>query len=95
MSFIFRAVAILIIFSFVVYVLKAIARISFHLQTTVKDVRQMREQLGKQPGASAEMVCCAACGAFVSASDAVTLSARGRAQTFCSKECIQAHVKSA
>ncbi len=95
MSFIFRAVAILIIFSFVVYVLKAIARISFRLQTTVKDVRQMREQLGKPPGASAEMVRCAACGAFVSARDAVTLSARGRAQTFCSKECIQAHVKSA
>ena len=94
MSFIFRAVAILIIFCFVVYVLKAIARISFRLQTTIKDVRQMREQLGGR-AASAEMVRCAACGAFVSAGDAVTLSARGRAQTFCSKECIQAHVKSA
>ena len=96
MSFILKAVAILIIFCFVVYVLKAISRISFRLQNTVKDVRQMREQLGGRPTTvNAEMVRCLACGAFVAAGDAVTISARGRAQTFCSKECIRAHVKSA
>ena len=92
---IFRIVAILIVFCFVVYVLKAIARLSHHLRGTLKEVRQMREQLNVQGVPSAEMVRCVACGSFVAARDAVTLSARGRAQTFCSKECIQAHVKSA
>jgi hypothetical protein len=93
---IFKVVAILIVFCFVVFVLKAIARLSANLRKTIKDVRQMREQVGGRPGAgSAEMVRCAACGAFVSARDAMKLSAPGRAQTFCSQECIQAHVKSA
>jgi hypothetical protein len=95
LNFIFRAVAILIVFCFVVYVMKAIARLSFRVQNAVKDVRQMRQQLDERGGTSAEMIRCAACGSFVSARDAVTLSSRGLAQTFCSKECIQAHVKSA
>jgi hypothetical protein len=96
LSFLLKAVLILIIFSFVVFVLKAIARLSFRLQGTVKEMRRLREQLGVQPPpAGAEMVRCAACGAFVAARDALTLSARGRAQAFCSKECIQAHAKSA
>ena len=93
---ILRIVIILIVFCFIVYVLKAIARLSFHLQGTIKEVRKMSEQLtGQRQPANAEMVRCAACGAFVSSRDAVTLSSRGRVQTFCSNECIQAHVKSA
>lgn len=91
-----RLILILLLFIFVVYVLKVMARLSFRLQGTIKEVRRIREQLGGRPEqVSAEMVRCAACGAFVSARDAVTLSARGRAQTFCSQECIRAHVKSA
>ena len=96
MNFVFKFVLILIVFSFAVYVFKAISRLSFRLQGTAKEVRKMREQLGEpRRPASAEMVRCLACGSFVAARDALTVSSRGRAQTFCSHECIQAHVKSA
>ncbi len=103
MSFIFRAVLILIIFSFVVYVLKAIARLSFNVRKTVRDVRSLRDEISTVPGGqrakskavSAEMVRCASCGAFVVARDAMTVTSRGRAAHFCSKECLEAHVKSA
>jgi len=90
---IFKCVIILIVFSFIVYVMKAITRLSAHLRRTVKDVRSLREQVGRP--AAADMVRCSACGAFVSARDAVTVSAGGRAQTFCSHDCLVTHARRA
>ena len=90
MGFIFRFVLILLVFAFVVYVLKAIARLSHHLRGTIRDVREIREKMS--PAVSANMVRCLSCGAFVSARDAVTISSRNRSQTFCSSECARAHV---
>lgn len=94
MGFILRAVLILLAFGFVVYVLKAILRLSSHLKSTVKEVKTMRDQLGGKMTASADMVRCTSCGAFVSARDALTVSSRNRAQVFCSHECLTAHAKS-
>jgi len=90
LGFIFRFVLILLVFAFVVYVLKAIARLSHHLRGTIRDVREIREKMS--PAVSANMVRCLSCGAFVSARDAVTISSRNRSQTFCSSECARAHV---
>ena len=90
MGFIFRFVLILLVFAFVVYVLKAIARLSHHLRGTIRDVKEIREKA--YPAASANMVRCLSCGAFVSARDAVTLSSRNSSQTFCSSECARAHI---
>lgn len=90
MGFIFKCVLILLVFAFVVYVLKAIARLSNHLRGTIRDVREIREKVS--PAVSANMVRCISCGAFVSARDAVTISSRNRSQTFCSNECARAHV---
>jgi len=92
LSFIFRAVLILLAFAFVVYVIKAIARISFRLRTTIKDFQNLRQEVSGRPVASAEMVRCAACGAFVLSRDAVTVSSRNSAQVFCSPECMRAAV---
>lgn len=91
MSFILRCVLILLIFAFIVYVMKAIARLSHHLRGTIKDVKEIRERVGR-PAASAEMVRCVSCGAFVSSRDAVTISSRGRSQIFCSRDCAQAYI---
>ena len=90
MGFIFKFVLILLVFAFVVYVLKAIARLSHHLRGTIRDVKESREKVS--PAVSANMVRCISCGAFVSARDAVTISSRNRSQTFCSNECARAHV---
>ena len=90
MGFIFRFVLILLVFAFVVYVLKAIARLSHHLRGTIRDVKEIREKMS--PAVSANMVRCLSCGAFVSARDAVTVTSRNRSQTFCSSECARAHV---
>ena len=90
MGFIFRFVLILLVFAFVVYVLKAIARLSHHLRGTIRDVREIREKMS--PAVSANMVRCLSCGAFVSARDAVTVSSRNSSQTFCSSECARSHV---
>ena len=90
MGFIFRFVLILFVFAFVVYVLKAIARLSHHLRGTIRDVKEIREKMS--PAVSANMVRCLSCGAFVSARDAVTVTSRNRSQTFCSSECARAHV---
>ncbi len=90
MGFIFKFVLILLVFAFVVYVLKAIARLSHHLRGTIRDVKEIREKVS--PAVSANMVRCISCGAFVSARDAVTISSRNRSQTFCSNECARAHV---
>lgn len=94
MGFIIRCVFVLLVFSFVVYVLKAIVRLSAHLRATVKDVKGMREQLSGRQTGSAEMVRCLSCGAFVASRDALTVSSRNSAQTFCSHECLAAHAKS-
>jgi hypothetical protein len=90
LGFIFRFVLILLVFAFVVYVLKAIARLSHHLRGTIRDVKEIREKVS--PAVSANMVRCLSCGAFVSARDAVTLSSRNSSQTFCSSECARAHI---
>jgi len=92
LGFILRAVAILIIFAFVVYVFKAIARLSHHVRATVRDVNKLRDQAAGRAPVNAEMVRCANCGAFVSSRDALTISARNASQAFCSKECLQARV---
>jgi hypothetical protein len=90
LGFIFKFVLILLVFAFVVYVLKAIARLSHNLRGTIRDVKEIREKVS--PAVSANMVRCISCGAFVSARDAVTISSRNRSQTFCSTECARAHV---
>jgi hypothetical protein len=93
MSFILRLVVALIIFSFVVYVFKAIARLSFHLKGTMKDLRGIRDRMDDrawQSGeVSAEMVRCLHCSAFVSSRDAITLRAGGRLSFFCSEQCLK------
>jgi len=90
LGFIFKFVLVLLVFAFVVYVLKAIARLSHHLRGTIRDVKEIREKVS--PAVSANMIRCISCGAFVSARDAVTISSRNRSQTFCSNECARAHV---
>lgn len=92
---ILRAVLILFVFAFVVYVLKMIARLRFTVRNTAKEINKLREQAAPQPGKNTEMARCAACGAFVAARDAVQVSSGGRAQTFCSHECLHARAKTA
>ncbi|MBX3279739.1 MAG: hypothetical protein KF868_17185 [Acidobacteria bacterium] len=89
MTFILKLVVLLIVFSFVVYVLKAISRFSANLRRIKNEVQQMRNPSARGGAVSAEMVRCATCGTFVSASDAVQLRIRKRAQTFCSEDCMQ------
>jgi hypothetical protein len=100
LGFIVKCVLILLVFAFIVYVMKAITRLSAHLRNTVKEVKNLHGQQGSrqasgQAQASADMVRCISCGAFVASRDAVTLSSRNRAQVFCSHECLAAHAKSA
>lgn len=99
MSFIFRVVLIIFIFAFIVYVLKAIARLSHNLRATVKEMNKVREQPSggakRNVIGSMKMVRCAACGAFISERDAVQVSAHGKSQVFCSTSCLQTHVKTA
>lgn len=92
MGFIFRFVLILLVFAFVVYVLKAIARLSHRLRATIRDVKDIREAVSGRGGVSADMVRCLSCGSFVSARDAVTISFRNSSQKFCSSECARAHI---
>jgi hypothetical protein len=92
LGFIFRFVLILLVFAFVVYVLKAIARLSHRLRTTIRDVKEIRETVSGRGGVSADMVRCFSCGSFVSARDVVTVSSRNRSQSFCSNECARAHI---
>lgn len=93
---IWKAVAILFIFAFVVYVLKMISRLSLHVRKTAKELTKMRDQAAapRQPK-STEMIRCAACGAFVAPRDAVQVTSGGRGQMFCSYECLQTHAKTA
>jgi hypothetical protein len=90
---ILKAVLILFIFAFVVYVLKRLARLSFNARNTAKELSKMREQVATRQGKNTEMLRCAACGAFVAAQDAVKVSSGGRAQTFCSHECLHTRAK--
>ena len=91
-----RCLVILIAFAFIVYVLKAIARLSYRLRGTINDVREIRETVSgrgratKQP--SEDMVRCLSCGAFVSSRDAVTISSRNKSQVFCSSDCARTHI---
>jgi len=93
MSLIFRLVILLIVFSFVVYVFKAIRRLTLHLKGTMKDLRGIRERIDDrawQAGeVSAEMVRCLHCSAFVSSRDAISLRASGRMSYFCSEQCLK------
>lgn len=95
MIFLLRIVVILFIFSFVVYVLKMIARLRFTVRNTAKEVSKMRQQVEMRQGKSTEMLRCVACGAFVAVQDAVTIVAGGRDQTFCSHECLHTRAKTA
>jgi hypothetical protein len=95
-GFIIRCLLVLLAFAFVVYVLKAIARLSHHLRGTINDVKEIRERAyGRGRTAthpSEDMVRCLSCGAFVSSRDAVTVSSRNRSQAFCSNACARAHI---
>lgn len=89
MSFIIKLVIVLLIFSFIVYVFKAIARFSFHLRRVKSEIKQVRDQVSGRQEVSAEMVRCARCGTFVATRDAVQLRIRDRSATFCSEICMQ------
>jgi hypothetical protein len=92
LNLIFKCVLILLVFAFIVYVLKAIARLSHHLRGTISDVKEVREKVSGRPAVSADMVRCLSCGAFVSSRDAVTISSRNRSLVFCSGDCARAHI---
>lgn len=92
MNFIIRCVLILLAFAFIVYVFKSIARLSHRLRGTIKDFQNLREEVSGRAVASTEMVRCAACGAFVMSRDAVSVSSRKSARTFCSHECMRSSV---
>lgn len=95
MSLIFRLILFVLIFSFIVYVLKMITRLSHNLRATIRDVRKVRDVVeGRRPG-SAEMVRCLSCGAFISPQEALTVSAKQARQTYCSRECLQSSIKTA
>ncbi|MEY3283597.1 MAG: hypothetical protein RIR86_1610 [Acidobacteriota bacterium] len=87
--FLYKCLIAVFVFAFVVYVLKAIARLRFFVNGTMGDVRRLRDQI--QGGA--EMVRCSACGAFVTAHEAVTLRSSKSKETFCSTECLQKNVR--
>ncbi len=95
MTFMFRLIIFTLLFCFVVYVLKMIARLSHKLRATMTDVKKLRQVFEGGPKVSAEMVRCQSCGAFTSAKDAVVISSGQSRQTFCSRDCMQAHVKRA
>lgn len=92
---IYRLFIAFFLFVFVIYVLKAIARLRFFINGTMGDVRKLREQLGGAGGGSGgpEMVRCPGCGAFVAAREAVTIRSRNISQSYCSTECLQRHIK--
>ena len=91
MSFVLRVVLVLIVFSFVVFVLKAISRLSFRLRGTMREVSRMRDRMPGSGAVSAEMVRCASCGAFVSRLDSVQLRVRNQSLSYCSELCLKKH----
>ena len=92
MGFLFRLILFVLIFSFIVYVLKMIVRLGHNLRATMKDVTKMREALAGRPQVSAEMVRCHSCGSFVAANEALSLSAGQAKQHYCSRKCLTASV---
>ena len=93
MIFLFRLVLFTLLFCFVVYVLKMIARLSHRLRATITDVNKLRRLFEGRPEVSAEMVRCQTCGAFIAAKEAVTISSKQGRQSFCSRDCMQAQLK--
>jgi hypothetical protein len=93
LSFVIKLVIALIIFAFVVYVLKALARINHHVRKTVREIRRLQELQPDAQPVSAEMVRCAGCGAFIAPQDAVSVTARHHAQFYCSRACLKAHAR--
>jgi hypothetical protein len=89
LSFVFRLVLALFLFSFVVYVFKALARLGHHLSGTAREVKNIRERLHQSDSVSAEMVRCQSCGAFVSTSDAVKLKIGNQSFVYCSEACLK------
>jgi len=89
---IIRCLIILFVFAFIVYVLKAIARLSHRLRGTINDVKEIREKAAGRGRATEDMVRCQSCGAFISLRDAVTVSSRNKSQAFCSSACARAHI---
>ena len=92
LGFIFKFVLALFIFAFIVYVLKAIARLIHHLRRTINDLKELREKASERSRPTEDMIRCLSCGAFVSSRDAVTISSRNRSQVFCSNACARAHI---
>lgn len=90
---IFKFLVAIFIFAFVVYVFRALSRLRFFINGTMRDVRRLREQVVGRPEVAAELVRCLSCGSFVAAREAVTLRKAQTRQTFCSTECLQRHVK--
>ena len=93
MTFIFKLIIFTLLFAFVVYVLKMIARLSQRVRATVTDVNKLRELFECRPQASADMVRCQNCGAFISAKEASTVSGKKTKVVYCSRECLNADVK--
>ncbi len=93
MILIFRLVIFALLFSFIVYVLKMIARLSHRLRATVTDVNKLRELFEGRPQANAEMVRCQNCGAFIAAKEAITVSGKKSKVVYCSRECLNVAVK--
>lgn len=88
MSFVIRLVLALLVFSFVVYVLKALARLAHHLRGTAREVKNIRVRLQHADNVSAEMVRCQSCGAFVATADALNLRLGGSSFAYCSESCL-------
>lgn len=104
MSFIIKSVLVLLLFGFVVYVLKMIARLRASVTRTFRDVRTLRDEINTAANSgsrsrsqvgSTEMLRCTTCGAFVAPKDIVTISSREKSVVFCSRECLQMHLKNA
>lgn len=93
MTFIFKLVIFTLLFAFVVYVLKMIARLSQRVRATVTDVNKLRELFEGRPQASADMVRCQNCGAFIAAKEAIKVSGKKTKVVYCSRECLNAAVK--
>ena len=91
MRLILGLVFILLVFSFIVYVMKAISRLSFRLRGTMREVSRMRDRMPDAGTVSAEMVRCESCGAFVSRRDSVQLRVRNQSLSYCSELCLKTH----
>ncbi len=95
MNLIFRLVIFALLFAFVVYVLMMLARLSQRVRATVTDVNKLRELFEGRPQASAEMLRCKNCGAFIAAKEAITVSGKKTKVVYCSRECLNVAVKTA